>query len=221
MKCMLCGTENRTEAQRCKGCGALLDSKKDIPIGRPPRPTVLEGAGSLPDGQAAVASSGRRTRVASTDEIAQAAAAAAGPPPAAPGAVRSRKTVYVAPDAAKSEGQPEQTLPRVIGFLVTYTWNPSGQYFPIREGKNLFGSQAGIDGSLPQDSAMSGQHFAVMVRRGKIRVRDLDSTNATVVDGEEIWGDSIGADHGSKIEAGKSVLTLVRVPGLEELSESE
>jgi pSer/pThr/pTyr-binding forkhead associated (FHA) protein len=59
---------------------------------------------------------------------------------------------------------------------------------------------------------MSSEHFVVMVRGGRIKVRDLTTTNATTVDGVEIWGDSADATHGTKIKAGDTEFVLVLIP---------
>ncbi|HNX19537.1 MAG TPA: FHA domain-containing protein [Acidobacteriota bacterium] len=204
MKCMLCGTENRAEAQHCKGCGASLTNPHSRPIGASPAPTIHEAA---PAGDA------RRTRIATPEE--QSAADAAARQPAAAGG--ARRTVYVPPEAgeraeAAARSAAPSALPRIVGFLVSYTWDHSGQVFPLREGKNTFGSRPDCDGPVTQDRAMSGQHFAVMCRAGQVRVRDLDSTNATTVDGQEIWGDSSAADHASVIKAGDTVFQVVLIP---------
>ena len=173
------------------------------PIGSSPSPTIHEAA---PAGDA------RRTRIATPEE--QAAADVAARQPAVAGG--GRRTVYVPPEAGEraeaSARAAAPSLPRVVGFLVSYTWDHAGQVFPLREGKNTFGSRPDCDGPVTQDRAMSGQHFAVMCRAGQVRVRDLDSTNATTVDGQEIWGDSSAADHASVIKAGDTVFQVVLIP---------
>ncbi len=179
----------------------------------------MEGTPPAPAGggeeKSAGAPAGRKTEYVSPQE--QAAAPKA--PPVS--GRRARKTVYVPPpdetDAATSpksgEARVATPLPRLVGFLVTYSWEKSGESFSVREGKNTFGSDPVLcDGALTRDRAMSGQHFAVMVRGGKFRVRDLDSTNATRVDDEEIWGDSVEAHHASTIRAGDTRFQLVLIP---------
>jgi len=127
-----------------------------------------------------------------------------------PGA--KRKTVYVPPEEVERQVGATVARPRVVGFLVTYTWDPGGEFFAFREGKNVVGSAQGCDFALGRDRAMSGQHFAVMVRGGKVRVKDLDSTNATKVDGQEIWGEAVDVRHGSVVKAGDTTFRVVLVP---------
>ena len=212
--CILCGTQNRPEAAKCKKCGANLTSTPRPVIAKPPTPTILEevpSAAGPPGGRAGK----RKTSIVTPEEQAESNASAGQGQPASGG---SRKTRYVPPEEEQVASEQAASAPRLVGFLVTYTWQSSGESYPIREGKNLFGSESGGEGHIRNDNAMSGKHFAVMYRKGVFRIRDLDSTNATGVDGEEIWGDSAEADHGSVIKAGDTIFQLLVVPPLEESS---
>jgi hypothetical protein len=125
----------------------------------------------------------------------------------------SKKTRFIAPEA-QSNAIAVAPLAHgpLAGFLVTFSWDPSGLYFPVREGKTTFGSDPSCDGVISKDRAISGKHFAVMIRKGVVKVRDLDSTNATQVDGQEVWGDSRPATHGSFVKAGDTRFMLVMIP---------
>lgn len=209
MRCMLCGTENREEAKRCKQCGSALDRDTTSLVNsrRTPAPTILD-TGAAHDGQP---STQRKTQYVSPDLIGQGLhgedvsqqAGLAG---------NVRKTQYVPHNAAADKPPAAESKPRIAGFLVTFTWDLSGQSFPVREGKNLVGSSATCDFVLPVDRAMSNEHFAVMVRNGRVKVRDLTSTNATRVDGAEIWGEAVDVEHGAHIEAGDTKFVLVLLP---------
>jgi pSer/pThr/pTyr-binding forkhead associated (FHA) protein len=108
---------------------------------------------------------------------------------------------------------PPVDLPPLVGFLSSFSARPDGVYFPVREGRNRFGSDPSqVDHALPWDRAMSGRHFALMVRNGRVRVLDENSTNATRVDGVEIWGDAEDANHGSIIQAGDTTFELTLIP---------
>ena len=212
-KCILCGTENRGEAMRCKGCGATLTSTPRPVIAKPPKPTILEDLPSSQGLAQSPAAGKRRTTIATPEEqeMAKASVGQAG----GKGGV-GRKTRYVGPEEEEKISGQAQALPRLVGYMVSYTWETSGRGYPIREGKNVFGSQSGCDGHIHNDNAMSGKHFAVMYRKGTFRIRDLDSTNATVVDGQEIWGDSTEAHQGSVIKAGDTLFQLLVVPTIEQ-----
>lgn len=204
MRCMLCGTDNREGALRCKSCGGSLETAPKGPgvPGKTPAPTVLEGTPP----PAPVSDSKRKTTLVPPGVVLEPAA-----PPQFEG---KRKTVYVPPEEAEKQAGATVARPRVVGFLVTYTWDPAGEFCAFREGKTEVGSAQGCDFTLPRDRAMSGRHFAVMVRGGKVRVKDLDSTNATKVDGVEIWGEAADVRHGSAIKAGDTTFRVVFVPGV-------
>ncbi len=204
MKCMLCGTENRAEAKNCKGCGALLAPKDSGIPARRVAPTVLEN-------NIGTGSASSKTRIVTPEEMEHATQSQN----QGQGAhqFEAKKTRYVAPDAG-STSSPVSSSGQgpLAGFLVTFSWDAGGLSFAIREGKTTVGSDPSCDAVVRNDRAMSGKHFAIMVRQGAVRVRDLESTNATHVDGQEVWSESLPALHGSMIKAGDTVFTLVLIP---------
>lgn len=199
MRCMLCGTENREGAVRCKQCSHVLDSQSKEHLGKSktPEPTVLENDASNPvDYQQAK----RKTDVLPDS----------GGVPIPPGG-KKRRTVFIPPkDLPFQSGHTAKA--RIAGFLVTFSWDSGGQSAAFRDGKTIVGSAQGCDLCISQDTAMSGQHFAIMVRAGHVKVRDLDSTNATEADGCEIWGDAADLRHGSIIKAGGTTFVVVLIP---------
>ena len=267
MKCMLCGTENRDEANRCKGCGSSLKgTSANGTSKRTPAPTVLEGNSEKvpivptpppPRQQAAYeapplqqpqvgpggpAGGKRKTQFVPPEELSLGNQQSVEQTPQQPphdqtraqqstGAARTtadakRKTVYVPPEGLPSlDGQPSvsgthgavqgrPSQPRLTGFLVSFTWDTTGQWFPIREGKNIFGTDADCDGAIPGDTAMSGHHFVVHCRGKRVVIKDLGSTNATFVDDEELSYDHTDAGNAAVIRAGDSLFQLMLVPPL-------
>ena len=78
----------------------------------------------------------------------------------------------------------EETLPRrVVGALVTYTWRPEGELFPVREGSNLLGSAPECEARIATDPRMSGRHASIVYRPGGFWIDDENSMNGTFVDG--------------------------------------
>ncbi len=224
MKCMICGTANRDGARHCKGCGARLTRSPDDLASKTPVPTTLDPAvaQAIREDVPLTWDDGadrkrKRTRVADPAELLEAGKVSAGRPAFPDGSARppgrNRRTVYAPGGGLDDAGVPAPSG-RIFGFLVTYTWNPSGDWIVLREGKNTVGAEPGLDGSFEADQGMSGRHFSVMYRRGAVRIRDLDTTNATMVNGEEVWGESVGAKHGAIIRAGNTTFELVLVPSL-------
>jgi hypothetical protein len=209
MGCMLCGTENREGAQKCKQCGSDLarESKPLVGSRNTPAPTIL--VPSSPENSKL--GNNRKTEYISTEPEADNSSPAQ-EPREAPARNNSRKTHYVSPSDFATDAVNVSGKPRLVGFLVSYTWNASGDAFKIYDGKNSFGSSSAVDSPIPSDRTMSSEHFVVMARGDWIKIRDLTTTNATMVDGVEIWGDSADAVHGTKIKAGDTEFIVTLIP---------
>jgi len=59
-----------------------------------------------------------------------------------------------------------------------------GKVLSIEPGNMLrFGRKSSAEVSIPEDRAMSGLHFAILMDKSRCRIRDLNSTNGTFVNG--------------------------------------
>lgn len=85
----------------------------------------------------------------------------------------------IRPAAGGNTGTPSGK--RIVGLLVTYSTNPSGEVFNIYEGRNYVGRDAAADVRIQGDSQVSGKHFSIMYRvaDGKFKFRDEQSSNGT------------------------------------------
>jgi hypothetical protein len=73
---------------------------------------------------------------------------------------------------------------RVVGVLVTWTWQPAGELFPVREGSNLLGSAPECEAHIATDPRMSGRHASIVYRTGGFWIDDENSMNGTFVNGD-------------------------------------
>ncbi len=80
-----------------------------------------------------------------------------------------------------AEGEPPR---RIVGVLVTYTWRPEGEMFPVREGRNLLGSSPECEIRISTDLRMSARHACIVHRPGGFWIDDEKSMNGTFL-GEE------------------------------------
>lgn len=209
MRCMLCGTANREDANRCKKCGSDLSREsKPFSTGRStPAPTILVANAS----QSPKREIGTKTEYIGSGTSADIAGSRESADEAADDQ-RPQRTRIIPPDDATAIAAQVTSKPKLVGFLVSFTWNPSGDVFRIFEGKNSFGSSKAVDSPILSDRTMSAEHFAVMVRAGRVKIKDSTTTNATMVDGVEIWGDSADVTHGSRIKAGETEFVLTLIP---------
>jgi hypothetical protein len=209
MKCMLCGTENQAGANNCKGCGASFTADQTAPSALKGSKTVFEDSNLSQPGIASGKMSGDRAK---TRYISPEGSAGSTPGGNMHKINDIKKTRFVDSGSEGLSAVTQSTFGPLSGFLVTFTWDLTGTWFPIREGKNVYGSSNTCDGHIETDRAMSAEHFAIMCRKGELRVRDMESTNATTVDGAEVWSGIATIQHGSIIKAGDTTFVVALVP---------
>lgn len=111
------------------------------------------------------------------------------PPSAAPaGTGRRGETLYVPPAEQRTSAPPPPTPSagrRVLGILVTYSWRPEGQVFPVREGRNLIGRGEECDIRVPEDPTLSQVNSHITFRRSFV-VGDMVSMGGTYLDDEPV-----------------------------------
>jgi len=73
---------------------------------------------------------------------------------------------------------------KLIGWLVTFSWNPTGDDYRIREGKTHIGSDASSDIKLT-DTLASSNHATLLYRNNTLKIKDNFSTNGTIVNDKD------------------------------------
>jgi Inner membrane component of T3SS, cytoplasmic domain len=97
---------------------------------------------------------------------------------------------------------------RIVGVLITYSWNPDGQLFPIREGRNYIGSGQDCDVCVQEDKMISSRHFTIISRGRSFYIDDEKSMNGTYVNGESVE-QKRPLHYYAKIKAGATVWKFV------------
>lgn len=76
---------------------------------------------------------------------------------------------------------------RIVGFLITFDRAPDGQFYLIREGRNLVGRDTDrCDIVIDGDDMVSSQHAILVYRNGRLRVADDKSQNGTFLNEEDV-----------------------------------
>ena len=119
---------------------------------------------------------------------------------------KGKRTVIVSDE--KDSGIENAGRRKIVGWLITFTWNKNGQDYRIFEGRNKIGGKPEADVYLP-DPAVSDPHCMILYREGKFRIKDELSTNGTFVNGESIEEYELKDD--DKIKIGKTELTFRKV----------
>ncbi len=180
----------------CPYCDAAERSKERTQVREQTAPPEVHAA---PSGQ-------RSTRV--------------GPSTPAP---RGRETKVMPGEAASRSGGDqvgEADTRRVMGFVITYTWRPEGQYFPIREGKNFIGAGAissetthrECEIQITEDARLSAEHALILCRHGRYELVDQKSSNGTFLNDEmvPIQGIELKENY-EQIQTGSTVWTFIKV----------
>ena len=102
------------------------------------------------------------------------------------------------------------TARRIVAIMVSYTWQPGGEVYVIREGRNYIGSDADCEVSIKSDPQMSACH-ATIIYRGKgtqFIIDDEKSMNGTYLDDKSV--DAKQPLHNyAKIKTGATLWTFI------------
>lgn len=80
---------------------------------------------------------------------------------------------------------PYRSFRKLVGWLVTYSFDASGVDYKIYEGRNIIGRDAGCNITVA-DPLMSGTHAVLLYRDNKFIIEDNMSSNGTYVNEENI-----------------------------------
>lgn len=126
-------------------------------------------------------------------------APAEAPPPVSPSGQRRPQTVAVDPSR------------KIVGVLITYSWQDQGQIFPVLEGRNLIGKDPNqCDICIPQDQTLSAVNTFITYRRNFI-IGDKVSMSGTDVNGEPIETEFVPLHNYAKIRTGSTYWTFVAI----------
>jgi hypothetical protein len=99
---------------------------------------------------------------------------------------------------------------RVIGVLVTYSWKPEGQVFPVREGRNLIGRGEECDIQITDDPAMSVVNTHITYRQN-FTIGDMVSMGGTDLNGVAVEEQFRPLENLARIRSGSTLFKFVIV----------
>lgn len=94
---------------------------------------------------------------------------------------------------------------KLVGWLVSYTLDEMGTDFRLYEGRNVIGRKVDCQITI-SDNTVSGQHAVVLFRNGKFSVTDMQSSQGTFVNDEDIELDPRYLNDGDTIRIGRTLL---------------
>jgi len=100
-----------------------------------------------------------------------------------------------------------------VGVPLAYLVLPSGQQIPIMRTVEEFGRDKFV-GYIPPEQAqyISARHFRIMHQAGRWFIEDLNSTNGTIVDGQQIKGKGLVEIRKGSVISPAGVITLKFLP---------
>ncbi len=98
----------------------------------------------------------------------------------------------------------------MVAVLVTYSWKPEGQIFPIREGRNLIGRGEECDIRIPEDAMLSQVNTHITFRQN-FTLGDMVSMSGTDLNGTPVEEQFRPIENLSRIRAGATNLLFVIV----------
>jgi len=174
--------------------------------GQASRPTVMEGSIRI-----------QRDLVEPPARVMPAPVA---PPPAPEPPVR-RVTQFAAsappqPPAAQPAAPPpaavaakQEPARRIVGVLISYTWKPEGQIYPIREGRNLIGRNPDkCDIVVTEDPHLSDVNSHITFRRS-FTVGDMVSMSGTDLNGAPVEETYVRLPNYSTLRTGSTHWTFI------------
>ncbi len=232
--CTKCSFENPDTATVCQGCTSPLQQSgfKTCPAGKHPMdatwtecPYCRQGSAApsppvrtptMYEGQSAGAPGGRGATMvegASRSPVPPRPRPVSPPPgppsgtkPEVPRAGRHKTEFISAPgkNASPSISQGR----KIVGMLLTYSWNPDGQIFPIFEGRNLIGRDQDCEVCIADDQTLSGRNSHITYRQNFV-IGDLVSMAGTDLDEVPIEEQFHPLRNYATIRAGSTYFTFI------------
>lgn len=106
-------------------------------------------------------------------------------------------------------GAPEiRSSRRIVGLLITYTWRPEGQIFPVREGRNLIGRNPECDIAIPEDPHLSDTNSHITYRKN-FTLGDMVSMSGTDLNGVPVEDNFVKLPNYAQIRTGSTYFTFI------------
>jgi len=90
-------------------------------------------------------------------------------------------------DGVGKEEENQSYGKKIVGWIISYNYDPNGMDFRVHEGANEFGSREDLKNYIPGDKKISGLHFSILYHREEgFTLVDEKSTNGLILNGKRI-----------------------------------
>ena len=116
------------------------------------------------------------------------------------------------PGAQHTAGQPARsggprTTRKLVGWLVTYSFDPMGVDYKLYEGRNSIGRDMDCNITV-NDGFMTGKHATLLFRAGQYALKDEMSSHGTFVNDENIGFETYTLKDGDVVRMGRTVFMV-------------
>ena len=136
------------------------------------------------------------------------------PPPPPPPVLEParRMTVYVpAQETTAQAPVPRAVARKIVGVLISYSWRPEGQMFPIREGRNLIGRGSECEVQVSDDPTLSHINTHITFRK-TFTAGDMVSMSGTDINGVPAEEQFVAIESGARLRTGSTQWTFLAIP---------
>lgn len=95
---------------------------------------------------------------------------------------------------------------RLVGWLVTYSFDNLGVDYRLYEGRNIIGRDPDCNITIAEDMTVTGKHATLLFKNGKYKIKDELSTHGTIVNDVDIEEEIKEIFDGDIIKLGETVL---------------
>jgi len=93
---------------------------------------------------------------------------------------------------------------KLVGWLVTYSFDRMGADFRLYEGRNVIGRDVECNITVP-DKTMSGKHATILFKNDKFKIKDELSSHGTFVNDRDIEDETVELHDNDLIRLGETI----------------
>jgi hypothetical protein len=97
-----------------------------------------------------------------------------------------------------------RTSRKLVGWLVSYSFDSMGMDFRLYEGRNVIGRDTDCNITV-HDPMMSGRHAVILFKNGRYKIKDELSSHGTWVNGSDVEDEHLELHDGDSIRMGETV----------------
>ena len=112
--------------------------------------------------------------------------------------------IEITPTGQQVEKKTYRNSRKIVGWLITYSFDTMGVDFRLYEGRNIIGRDLDCNITV-NDGMMSGKHAILLFRADKYSLTDNQSSHGTFINDEDIYLEPRYLNDGDMIRMGETI----------------